>query len=218
MLQHHHLGTREDERSMHASYEYLEPARFSDRQPATGERRRRVAHGLSLPDLRHALGAPPATSEAVEQRDGLVTGDAVGRKAGVRLELGQRARGRGSEDAVDAAGIEPEHPETALQLSDIVAALHRTPEIEEPVAEVVARFDDRGPRLEIADAVAVEAASDLERAYGGLGCLAVAAVLSLARVEACSCQPALKVSDRLARCAEAQRQTVYRNSPSSWRS
>jgi hypothetical protein len=105
-----------------------------------------------------------------------------------------------------------------LQLSDVVAALHRTPEIEESVAELIPRLDDRSPRLEIADAIAVEAPSDLERAHGGLGRLAVAAVLTLARIKASSRQPSLKVSDRLARCAEAQRQTVYRNSPSSWRS
>jgi hypothetical protein len=147
-----------------------------------------------------------------------MTGDAVGRKAGVRLELGQRGRGRGSEDPIDAAGIEPEQAEPALQLRNVVAALHRAPEIEESIAELVTRFDDSSPRLEIADAIAFEAPSGLERAHGGLGCLAVAAVLTRAGIEAGSRQPALEVADRLTCCAEAQRQSVYRNSPSSWRS
>ena len=36
------------QRSMHASHQHLEPTRFADRQPAPGERRGRVAHGLAL--------------------------------------------------------------------------------------------------------------------------------------------------------------------------
>ena len=100
----------------------------------------------------------------------------------------------GSEDPVDATGVEPQHAESTLQLSDVVAPLHRAAQVQQPVTELVAGFDDRGPRLEVADAIGLEATCDLERAHGGLGGRAVAAVLSLARIEASPGQPALKVA------------------------
>ena len=205
---------------MHASDEHLEPARLrrspaGDRSSVVGAWRMRLAFA----DLRHALRAPARAVEPVEHRDRLVTRDAVGRE-GRRSPGTRRARVTvvGPKMPSMRPAIEPEHAETSLQLSDVVAALHRAAEVEEAVAELVARFDDRGPGLAIADAVCVEAACDLERAHGGLGGRAVVAVLTMARVEAGSREPTLKVADRLARRADAQRQTVYRNSPSSWRS
>ena len=144
--------------------------------------------------------------------------DPVRRQAGVRLELGEGAdRGR-TEDPVDATGVEPQRAESTLQLSDVVAPLHRAAQVQQTITELVAGFDDRGPRLQVADAIGLEATCDLERAHCGLGGRAEMAVFSLARIEASPGEPALKVACCFARRADAQGQTLYRNSPSSWRS
>ena len=213
MLQHHDLGTaRGPARDAH-----LAPAprahRFTDR--AAGARRAwcgDVAHGL-------ALDGPPttpcvlatATREPVEQRDGLVAGRCR-RTAGRRCAGTRSARSRSSVRRCRPRGrrSNPSIAEPALQLSDVVAAQHRTPEIEESVAEPIAALDERRPGLGTADAVDVEAPSDLERAHGGLGRRAEAAVLTLARIRSQQ-SPSRRWRSRTASpgCRRAaQRQTV----------
>ena len=145
-------------------------------------------------------------------------GDAVGGQAGVGLELRERTHRRRSEDAVDAAGVEPQHAESPLQLGDVVTALHRSAQVQETIAQPIARFDDRSPSLAIAHAIGVEAACDLKRSYGGLGGSTEEPVLTLAGVEAGGRESTLQIADGLTRRADAQRQAVYRNSPSSWTS
>ncbi len=197
----------------------------TSRPPGSPRARRRplnvvrgVAHRLALADLGHSLAAARPRREPVERRDRLVARDAVGRQAGVRLELRQGAdRGR-TEDPVDAPGVEPQRAEPTLQLSDVVAPLHRAAQVQQPITELVAGFDDRGPRLQVADAIGLEA-----RVRPGMRAPRSrwppeTTVLSVAGVEAGPGEPALKVADGFARRADAQGQTVYRNSPSSWRS
>ena len=177
-----------------------------------------MAKRLALTHLGYALGAAGVAGQTVEQRDRLVARDAVGGQAGVRLELGERARSRRAEDAVDSARVEAEQAETALELSDVIATLHRSAEVEESIAELVAGLDDRGPGLVIADAGDLEPTRHLECSYRDLGRGPVLAVFDPTGVEPGSCQSALEVAYCLAGCAEAEGQAVYRNSPSSCRS
>jgi hypothetical protein len=90
-----------------------------------------------------------------------------------------------------------------LQLGDIVSPLHGPTQVEQPIAELVAGFDDRCPRLVVADAVSFEPASDLERSDRGLSGCAEPAVLGLARIEAGSREPALEIACWFAACADA---------------
>ena len=87
-----------------------------------------------------------------------------------------RRLGLGSEDAVLAAGVEPERVQPTLELGHVVAAQHRLTEVEQPVAERVAALDERGPRLRSADAVDADPPPGLERAHGLLGARVVSAV------------------------------------------
>ena len=64
-------------------------------------------------------------------------------EAAVALELGERVLGEDPEDAVDASGVEAEQGEEHLQLGDVVAALERTVEVEESVAQSPAGLDQR---------------------------------------------------------------------------
>ena len=95
--------------------------------------------------------------------------DAVGREAGVALELPERGFGLGPEDAVLATGVEAEPVEPALKVGDVVAAQHRPAEVEQAVAEPVAALDQRAPGLRSADAVDAQAARVLELADRALG-------------------------------------------------
>ncbi len=203
---------------MHPADEDLQASRLADREATASEGGRGVAQRLAFAHFGYALRTATPGREAIEQLDRVVAGDAVRGKAGVVLKLRERAHRRRPEDAVDAAGVEAQHAEPALQLRDVVTALHRSAEIEETVAEPEAGLDDRAPCLLIADTVGVEPAGHLERAHGGLGGRAEHAVLGLTRVEPCRRQTALQIAHGLTRRASAQREAVYRNSPSSWRS
>jgi hypothetical protein len=57
--------------------------------------------------------------------------------------------------------------------------LHRAAQVQQTITELVAGFDDRGPRLQVADAIGLEATCDLERALRS-GSRSEMAVLSLA--------------------------------------
>ena len=88
--------------------------------------------------------------------------DAVDRKAGVALELGQRVGGVVTEDAVDAAGVEPKCAQPLLEVGDVVTPQHRSPAVEEAVAQQEACFDERIPGLFAANPVDTEPSQALE--------------------------------------------------------
>ena len=125
-------------------------------------------------------------------------------KPGVALELAQRARGLGTEDAVLAPGVEAEPVEGVLQRGDVVAAEVRRLQVQQPVAEHEATLDQRGPGLGPDDAVDADLARRLEGADRGLGRRAEGAELrrrdGLARAD----EPVLEVADRVAAVTRAQ--------------
>jgi len=82
------------------------------------------------------------------------------------LELFERPCRAGPEDPVDSSTIEADPAETRLQLGHVVAAQVRRGEEQQPVAQLPAGLDERGPRLLVADAVAAQAAAVLESANG----------------------------------------------------
>ena len=108
-------------------------------------------------------------ADAVERGDGRRPADAVGREAGVALELDERAAAcRAPKMPSPAAGVEPERVQPALELGDVVAAQHRLAEVEQPVAEGEPALDERGPGLR-GRQIAVDPRARgrcLERAHG----------------------------------------------------
>src|SRR5207237_9234562 len=95
--------------------------------------------------------------------------DGGGGGPGVALELGQRRRGTDAEDAVDAAGVEAESAEPALEHGDVVTPERRRAVVKEPVAETPAGLDQGRPRLAAADAVDAQPARLLEGAHRHFG-------------------------------------------------
>ena len=62
-------------------------------------------------------------------------------------------------------GVEAECVQPALQFGDVVAAQHRSAEVQQAVAERVPALDERGPRLVPDDAVDAHAPMVLEREH-----------------------------------------------------
>ena len=155
-----------------------------------------MAQGLALTDGGdRTLGQ---TADAVELFEGGRTEHTVGGQTGVALELGQRAGGVVTEDAVLTAGVETEGIEPALQLEDVVAAEHGGAAVEQAVAEAVAALDEGRPGLRTADPVDPQAAVLLEGPHGGRGGAAEGAGLHTRQVETERGEPALEIADRLA--------------------
>lgn len=114
---------------------------------------------------------PPAVAlvEAFEVLDHRRTADAVRRKPGVALKVGDRGNGVLPEDRVDPTRVEPERRETTLELSDVVATEHRAAEVEQAISEPVPRFHEGTPRRGIEHAGAGETVLLLEPPEGALG-------------------------------------------------
>ena len=117
---------------------------------------------MARPDL----CPPPGARTAAVQRVSL------GRIA--RLRVSRRCAespkcdfGPITEDCVDAARVEAECREAVLEVGDIIAAQHRQPEVEQPVAEAVARADEGRPGLGVADPVSGKVALPLETRHRG---------------------------------------------------
>ena len=129
----------------------------------------------------------------------------------------QRRRRRRTEDAVDAAAVEAETAEPALQRADVVAAQERDDEPQRPVAEAPRRLDEGEPGRFVAAAVVVQAAMTLEGPHGGLRGDVEHTRFGVVRAEAGRAEPALQVADGVAALTEGQLEGT-RNSSSSWSS
>tara|TARA_B100000586_G_scaffold128500_1_gene92934 strand:+ start:99 stop:374 length:276 start_codon:yes stop_codon:yes gene_type:complete len=81
--------------------------------------------------------------ELSEAYEGVVASDPVSSEASVPLEVKECPSAVGSEHAVDSTGVEPETPQTQLEIGDVVAPHHRRVEIEVTVAKAVAGLDQR---------------------------------------------------------------------------
>ena len=148
---------------------------------------------------------PAATLQSAETRDGLGSTDLVAHQAGVALELADGLLGHGTEDAVDTPGVEPERAEPQLQLRDVVAAHHGRTQAEEPVAELVLRLDEGGPRRRVARPVVVEAPVALEPAHG-VGGRVVEHAVDPSRLVADRTEAPLQVRDVATARSGAQRE------------
>jgi hypothetical protein len=128
----------------------------------SGEGRRRLAEPLAIPYGGHQLGllVTGLHSQELEKRGR--PENAIHREAGVALELAEGDRGGVPEDAVHPAGVEPQRPQTLLQLCHVVSPHHRRAAVQEPVAKQEAGFDQRGPGLLPAAPVHPEAPTVLE--------------------------------------------------------
>ena len=137
---------------------------LADGDVAPCERRRGLSKelpGAHRRDELEGLGTP--RRDPAELMEALGAEDPVDRERGVLLELAHRLGGRVTEDAVDAAGVEPQRAESLLELCDVVPALHRGAPVQEAVTEPVPGLDEGLPRLHAADAVDPEPAVLLER-------------------------------------------------------
>ena len=99
-----------------------ETAILSNHDAALGDRPEARAQPVAL-----AYSGDPGAGTALRAHHGqgphrVGPADAVGRRAAVRLELLQRPRRAGSENAIDAPAVEAEPAEPRLQLGDVVAA------------------------------------------------------------------------------------------------
>ena len=74
-------------------------------------------------------------------------GGAVLGQAAVPLELEDRLFAVGAEDAVDPARVETQLAQPALQLQDVLAADHRSFQIQETITQPVAGFVEVPPGL-----------------------------------------------------------------------
>ena len=117
-----------------------------------------LAHG------RHGRSARVGSYDAAQGGHSVGATHPIDREAGVALELPERRFGSWTEDPVDAAGVEAERAEALLQLAHVVAPQHRGSDVEQAIAQLVARFDEGTPRLGATDAIDAQPAPFLEPA------------------------------------------------------
>lgn len=82
------------------------------------------------------------------------------------MEVAKGLGGAGTEDPVHSTRIEAERAEALLQLGDVVTSLHRRTQVEKPVSEIEARFDQPAPCFGGAPAVLREPSLLLEGTDG----------------------------------------------------
>ena len=130
-----------------------------------------LAEAVQLPDLGHRATPGGPSEQVAEAADRAGAGDAVGGQPDVALEVDQRRRRVGSEDAVDPAGVEAEAAQTELQVSHVVTPEHGGVEIKVAVAESEARLHEAPVGPVVDQAVLVEAPFGLEgqECPGGIG-------------------------------------------------
>ena len=114
-----------------------------------------------------------------------------------------------AEDAIDRAAVEAEAAQSPLHLGDVVAAQHRPASVQKARAEREAGFDDRRPRLQVAEAVLGEAAVGLEHGERA-GCPMAELTRGVGDLIAERDEPRLQVGDLDAAIAATQRQRVRR--------
>ena len=105
-------------------------------------------------------------------------------------------------DAAFGAGVEAQQVELDLKGQHVVAAERRFAQVEQAVAERVARFNELAPRVGAHDAVGQQAALLLEGAHGELRAGAEEPVHAFAaELEALAAQAGLDVEDFFAAVA-----------------
>jgi len=138
------------------------------------------------------------------------TGDPVDRQARVALELPEGGRGGVTHDAVHPPGVEAQGPQALLEVGHVVAALHGSAAVQEPVAQCEAGLDQGVPGLRPADPVDPQAAPVLERLERGPGPGAEDAVGVDGGAAGCDGgQTVLDVGDRVTAVADGEWQ-AYR--------
>jgi hypothetical protein len=162
--------------------------------------------------LANRLAGDRSRREPLERTERLVTDDAVRGEPDVALEVRDRGRGTGSEDAVDPTAVEPEATQPALEIDDVVSSKVRPTQVQVTIAQLPAGLDQRGPRRLVADPVVTKSTRLLEGADSGLGRDAV-----LTRDDACGLiadrgEPPLEVANGVAPVARIQWEPVGRNS------
>ncbi len=150
-------------RRPHRGREGVHTGLGDEEDPEPVESARRVAERFALAQARDRSCREPA--DPGDCRDRRRPADAVRGGARVALELPDRSLGLSPENAVFASRIEAEKVQPSLQLGDVVTAQHRAREVEQPVPELEATFDEGSPRLGSADAVDPQAALLLEVAH-----------------------------------------------------
>ena len=124
-------------------------------------------------------------------------GGAVLGEAAVPLKLDDGLFGVGTEDAIDPARVETQLAQPALQLMDVLAADHRSFQIQEAIAQPVAGFVEVSPGLRPDLSVGCETPVTLKcphRLVGGLTELAAGiGAGSIAQRK----EPVLNIPDRL---------------------
>ena len=114
--------------------------------------------------------------ELSEAYEGVVASDPVSSEADVSLEIEKCPRAIGSEHAVDPTGVEPETPQSQLEIGDVVAPHHRRVKIEGTIAEVVAGLDQCRHSRSVQTTVFVKTSFGLEAAEADFGVTAKGAL------------------------------------------
>jgi len=108
------------------------------------------------------VGVVARSTEAAELANSVGTDDPVSGEADIPLELFERGTGLVAEDTVDPSGVETQHAEAALKVSDVVATEGWAPQVQQAIPECVRSFEECLPRLGSTDAVGSEVAGGLE--------------------------------------------------------
>ena len=112
----------------------------------------------------------PDSSGRIRSSATIVCGPTMPSGSSPTFRWNSRTPGRcAAEEAVLAAGVEPERVQLALQRAHVVAAGMRRVQVEGAIAELAARLDELAPGVGADQAVDPQAAPSLERADGGVG-------------------------------------------------
>jgi hypothetical protein len=207
--------------SDHGVGQGVEAAGLTDDHATAVEGARGMPQGFALADAGHGDGIAGPGPQAGEGGRGRRPAHGVGGQPGVALELEHGPLGVVPEDAVDPPGVEAQGAQPALKLGDVVAAEHRSGEVEQTVAQAVAGLHERRPGLGPTDAVHAQAPDVLEGTERGLGAGAEATGVVGGGVVAGARQAGLQIPDGLAGDALPEQRLdapAYRNSASSWTS
>jgi len=143
---------------------------LTDHDPALGHRSQPGTEQFAFPDCGDARPGARLGAHDGQGADRVGAAHPIGRRTAVRLELLQRPCRAGPEDAVDPPAVEADPAEAGLQFGDVVAAQVGRGQEQEPIAQVPAGFDERGPGLFVADPVTAQSPAALEganRLFGG---------------------------------------------------
>ena len=221
MVEGNGLGAGLGQSPDHGVGESVEAARLSHHDPAAVQGAGRAPKGFALADAGDgdrvvASGLHPQKHGASRRAT-----HAVGGEAGVALKLEHGPLGVLAEDAVDPSGVEAQGAQPPLEVGDVVAPERGRRVVQQAVTELVARLDQRAPRLGAADPVDPQAPPLLEGADGGFGARPVQAGAVGAGLVPGRSQAGLQIPDRLAHSPlpeQGLEAAGYRNSASSWTS